>query len=98
MVLIFEVNFMRIEILASGSTGNCTYIETVDQKILIDCGISKRTIDQELAKLGIDFSEIQVLLITHEHDDHIRSLCTVLKKRKFKLLYVFRYLSSDFKW
>ncbi len=71
---------MRIEILASGSTGNCTYIETVDQKILIDCGISKRTIDQELAKLGIDFSEIQVLLITHEHDDHIRSLCTVLKK------------------
>lgn len=80
MNLIFEVKIMRIEVLASGSTGNCTYLETVDQKILIDCGISKRLIDQELARIGIEFSEIQILLITHEHDDHIRSLCTVLKK------------------
>ena len=46
MNLLFEVNFMRIEVLASGSTGNCTYVETIDHKILIDVGISKRTIDK----------------------------------------------------
>ena len=71
---------MRIEVLASGSTGNCTYVETIDHKILIDVGISKRTIDKELEQLHIDFSSIDTLLITHEHEDHIRSLCTVLKK------------------
>lgn len=71
---------MRIEVLASGSTGNCTYVETSDHKILIDAGISKRCIDGELAKLNQDFSQIDILLITHEHEDHIRSLCIVLKK------------------
>ncbi|MDE6655781.1 MAG: MBL fold metallo-hydrolase [Anaeroplasmataceae bacterium] len=71
---------MRIEVLASGSTGNCTYVETIDHKILIDVGISKRCIDAELDKLGVGFSQIDTLFITHEHEDHIRSLCTVLKK------------------
>lgn len=71
---------MRIEVLASGSTGNCTYVETKDHKILIDAGISKRCIDVELEKLGVSFSQIDTLFITHEHEDHIRSLCTVLKK------------------
>ncbi|MDE7384626.1 MAG: MBL fold metallo-hydrolase [Anaeroplasmataceae bacterium] len=71
---------MRIEVFASGSTGNCTYVETEDHKILIDTGISKRCIDNELNKLNLDFSQIDTLFITHEHEDHIRSLCTVLKK------------------
>lgn len=70
---------MRIKVLASGSTGNCTYVETADHKILIDAGISKRAIDFELNKIGINFSSIDTLLITHEHDDHVRSLGTVLK-------------------
>ncbi len=71
---------MRIEVLASGSTGNCTYVETKDHKILIDAGISKRMIDAQLNQLNVLFTEIDTLLITHEHEDHIRSLCTVLKK------------------
>lgn len=71
---------MRIEVLASGSTGNCTYVETKDHKILIDAGISKRMIDIQLNQLNVLFTEIDTLLITHEHEDHIRSLCTVLKK------------------
>ncbi|MCM1131628.1 MAG: MBL fold metallo-hydrolase [Roseburia sp.] len=71
---------MRIEVFASGSTGNCTYIETKNHKILIDTGISKRCIDTELEKLGVNFSQIDTLFITHEHEDHIRSLCTTLKK------------------
>ncbi|MDE7095353.1 MAG: MBL fold metallo-hydrolase, partial [Anaeroplasmataceae bacterium] len=74
---------MRIEVLASGSTGNCTFVETEDHKILIDTGISKRCIDTELNKLGLDFSQIDTLFITHEHEDHIRSLYTVLKKGNF---------------
>lgn len=71
---------MRIKVLASGSTGNCTYIETGDHKILIDAGISKKSIDIELEKIGVSFSEIDTLLITHEHEDHIRSLGAVIRK------------------
>ncbi|MBD5390599.1 MBL fold metallo-hydrolase [bacterium] len=71
---------MRIEVLASGSTGNCTFVETSEHRILIDVGISKRSIDNELEKLNVSFDDINYLFITHEHEDHIRSLCTVLKK------------------
>lgn len=73
---------MRVKVLASGSTGNCTYIETNDHKILIDVGISKKMIDFELSNIGVSFSEIDTLLITHEHDDHIKSLGAVLRKSR----------------
>ena len=71
---------MRVKVLASGSTGNCTYVETKDHKILIDAGLSKKTIDGCLNSIGVDFNEIDTVLITHEHDDHIRSLSAVLRK------------------
>ena len=71
---------MRVKVLASGSTGNCTYVETNDHKILIDVGISKKAIDQTLAEVGVSFGEIDTLLITHEHEDHIKSLGVVLRK------------------
>ena len=73
---------MRVKVLASGSTGNCTYVETKDHKILIDAGISKKMIDLELEKINVSFSSIDTLLITHEHDDHIKSLGAVLRKSK----------------
>lgn len=73
---------MRIQVFASGSSGNCTYIETADRKILIDAGISKKSIDNELAKLGLSFKDIDLLLITHEHIDHISSLGTILKQSR----------------
>ena len=63
-----------MKVLASGSTGNCTYVETFDHKILIDAGISRKTIENELNNIGVSFMEIDTLLITHEHDDHIKSL------------------------
>lgn len=71
---------MRIKILASGSTGNCCYIETNDSKILIDCGISKKQIDFYLLELGVLFNDIKAIFITHEHEDHIKSLGAVLRK------------------
>ena len=71
---------MRVKVLASGSTGNCTYVETLNHKILIDVGISKKGIEQCLESIDVNFSDIDTLLITHEHDDHIKSLGAVLRK------------------
>ena len=71
---------MKVKVIASGSTGNCTYVETKEHKILIDTGISKKGIEVALNSIEVEFKEIDTVLITHEHDDHIRSLSAVLKK------------------
>jgi len=60
--------------LASGSKGNCTYLNTGDTKILIDAGISGRATKNRLAELNVDISEIDAILVTHDHHDHIQGL------------------------
>jgi len=57
--------------LFSGSSGNAIYVGTERTKILIDAGLSGAKITAELAKLGVDMSEIRAILVTHEHADHI---------------------------
>ncbi len=60
--------------LASGSSGNCYYLGTRKQGILLDAGISARTIRTHLREMGLDFSNIMGVLITHDHADHIRAV------------------------
>ncbi len=59
---------------ASGSSGNCYYLGTRQQGILIDAGISARTIRTNLREMGLDFQHIMGVLITHDHADHIRAV------------------------
>lgn len=66
--------------LFSGSSGNSTYIETETAKILIDAGVSCARITRALETLGINFSDIDAILITHEHTDHTKGLTTIAKK------------------
>jgi phosphoribosyl 1,2-cyclic phosphodiesterase len=68
---------MRSFALASGSSGNCFYIESLKGvKILVDLGLSFRKIKEILDSRGIDVNSIDYVFITHEHADH----CTGLKK------------------
>src|SRR5580698_8720405 len=60
--------------LASGSKGNCIYVGTSTTKILIDAGISAKAIRDRLGAIGVSLEEIDAVLITHEHTDHIRGL------------------------
>ena len=63
--------------LASGSKGNCTYFGSSQTKILIDAGISGKAIQARLSEINVDLSEINAILITHEHTDHIQGLKTL---------------------
>jgi phosphoribosyl 1,2-cyclic phosphodiesterase len=72
--------------LASGSKGNCIYFGTKKTKILIDCGLSGKAIKEKLAEIGVDLDDIQAILITHEHTDHIAGLRTLAFKHNIPVL------------
>jgi len=73
---------MKVCNLASGSTGNCTYIETSKYKILIDLGKTKKYIKENLESIGVNYEDIDYVFLTHTHDDHTSALKTFLKKHK----------------
>ncbi len=76
---------MEIVVLASGSKGNATYIQTPNTKILIDAGISYLQIRTRLLSKGITLDKIDVIVITHEHTDHIKFLVSIAKKTQAKI-------------
>lgn len=63
--------------LASGSKGNCIVLGSKKTKILIDAGLSGRATIRKLEEIGIDISEINAILVSHEHTDHIRGIKTL---------------------
>ena len=71
---------MRICVLSSGSKGNCSYIETKQHKILIDIGNSSAYVERSLRSIGVEPNEIDMILITHAHVDHIAGLRVFSKK------------------
>ncbi len=75
---------MKISVFSSGSSGNCELIRTENLNILIDAGISKKTIDENLLEYDLTLNNIDVLLITHEHSDHVKSLVSLLKYDNIK--------------
>ncbi len=60
--------------LASGSKGNSLYLGTNQTKILIDAGLSTKATKEKLAQINVDIADIDAILITHEHTDHIQGL------------------------
>jgi len=61
---------LRFASLASGSRGNCLVAEVGGTRLLVDCGLNLRDTERRLAKLNLMPSEIDGILLTHEHGDH----------------------------
>lgn len=71
---------MKVCVLASGSGGNSTLIETDKYKILVDIGKNRKYIVEHLESVGVHPEEINYIFISHLHDDHISALKTFIKK------------------
>jgi phosphoribosyl 1,2-cyclic phosphodiesterase len=71
---------MEVHVLASGSDGNCTVIESDGEAIMIDAGISCRRIMSLMEKEGIDKDIVKAILITHEHTDHVSGAGATARK------------------
>ena len=71
---------LRFATLASGSSGNCTYVETDNQRILIDAGLSGKKIHELIKQIDRDLSKVDAILVTHEHKDHIHGVGVLSRK------------------
>ncbi len=66
--------------LRSSSKGNTTIIFNKNTRILVDCGISGKALEQCLAGAGIDGDTIDAIVVTHEHSDHIKGVGVISRK------------------
>lgn len=66
---------LRFRSLGSGSSGNATVVEAGSghqfSRLLVDCGLTLKALDQRLARAGLSTGDIDAIFITHEHGDHI---------------------------
>ena len=71
---------MRLCSIASGSSGNCIYVGSETAHLLVDAGISGKRTESGLRELGLTPGEIDGILVTHEHADHISGLGVIVRK------------------
>ncbi len=73
---------MKFSVLGSGSKGNCTLVESGSTRLLIDNGFSGKEIVTRLAGLGLAPEMITALVVTHEHDDHVKGVGVLARRLK----------------
>lgn len=76
---------MRLCSIASGSSGNCIYIGSRNTHLLVDAGISRKRVEEGLKKLDVKGEELDGILVTHEHIDHIQGLGVFSRKYKIPI-------------
>jgi phosphoribosyl 1,2-cyclic phosphodiesterase len=64
----------------SGSNGNCYFVGTNDEAVLIDVGISGREVEHRMLNLGLSINIVKAIFISHEHFDHIKGVRVIAKK------------------
>ena len=69
-----ELRLLSVTSLGSGSSGNALLLRTSGAVLLVDCGIGVRRLLRALDGVGLSMTDVDALLISHEHSDHIREL------------------------
>jgi phosphoribosyl 1,2-cyclic phosphodiesterase len=89
-------------VLASSSSGNCTFIRTERTRILVDAGLGRKEVFARLAEAGEDPEQLSGIIVTHEHSDHVSGLVSIAKyfaRRNRPLpLYLSRLTAPTIDW
>src|SRR5665648_810742 len=80
-----EERDMHFTTLASGSSGNAILVGEDNRHLLVDCGISGKRLLYNLSLLDIADSQIEGIVVTHEHVDHIRGVGVLARKLKIPI-------------
>ena len=76
---------MRMASLSSGSSGNAIYLGTEETHVLVDAGISNRRIENGLKEAGLKADDLDALVVTHEHSDHVQGLNVLIRRHEVPL-------------
>ena len=87
---------IKLQVLASGSKGNATYLETNEIKMLIDAGVGIEYLKKSLSKINVKLEEITHILITHIHSDHVRGLEKIIKYHQ-PIIYLTKGMQKELK-
>ena len=71
---------ITLSVLASGSRGNSTYVATERVRLLVDGGLSARELERRLFSIGASPKELNGIVVTHEHVDHVRGVGTLSRR------------------
>jgi phosphoribosyl 1,2-cyclic phosphodiesterase len=89
-------------VLASSSSGNCTFIATERTRILVDAGLGRREVFQRLCDIGEDPEQLSGIVVTHEHSDHVSGLVSIARyfsrKNRPLPLYLSRLTAPTIEW
>lgn len=76
---------LKFSVLASGSTGNATYVEANGKKFLIDAGLSGKKIEECFKQINISPHDLNGIFVTHEHTDHIKGVGILARRYKLPI-------------
>lgn len=71
---------MRFASLGSGSKGNATLVEADATRVLLDCGFGAQEAERRLARLGLAPTDLDAVVVTHEHGDHVRGVAALARR------------------
>lgn len=85
---------MRVCLLASGSRGNSTLVEVDNCRLLIDAGLSGKETQRRLAQLGLCGDNLDAILVTHEHQDHVAGIGPLARRHNIPVYIDSRTLAA----
>ena len=85
---------MQLYSIASGSSGNCIYVGSDTTHLLVDTGISMKRTEEGLNAIDISLKDMDGILITHEHSDHICGLGVISRKYHIPIYATERTISA----
>jgi phosphoribosyl 1,2-cyclic phosphodiesterase len=81
-------------VLASGSSGNAALLATEKTRILVDAGLSMKELGRRLESIGEALADIDAILITHEHSDHVAGLPVLARNRNLRAVIYLSHLTE----